>query len=928
VRKEQILLLVAAGIGALLVWSATGKYTEVGASVLPEGKDVPTIPTAQLDPDRGIKADALKGRALFAQVRLEKRAPMPDLPAPMALPIFWVRPQTTPGVSAMHWRPYRGPIVLVKGPAKTDKPEEESSGLVPATPENPDAAANEPPPNIDAIVHPGAKPFNPDKQAKLVRVSGEEILCRLEMKGQHDWVILEKWPNVTFKVTQLNPKNGSDIGSNDLTPEMLQGYKTVHLLKTLDNEFMEERIGRGVKDTDREALIKFAQWVFETLPKHSGVDDVPYGLPAVKKAIGELEKAKALQSDITLTKLLGEYYRAAYDLENELRTYTEYMAAGHTNDSAAQVLVGDAYERLGTVAAAAALYEKAALTGDPEARLRVGLVDEREGRLEEAMDTLKAVTGSAGVASRAYTAMARIALSQGNVTEAATYAEQAKKDGSAGAFLVSGAVLYAQGKFADAEKAFATAKVDDIDTVWRSDRAMSLVGKGEFEEAQKEFQACLETDPMNLLDPLFGLGDSFQRRADLVQRSNDQFEIALLRSPDNPWILLRVGTTRLRDNQPEKALALALHLLDVAPGCDEGLWLAGRAAASLDKPDWDKAVAYLRRAVDKEPDNRDFIHEYARVLLMAGRLDDAMKVLEAATDVKAGTGRSDARLLALLAWARFLGKRPIVDVFEAIERGRRNQPDDATKEWLTNVRKIMDDWDRTRIWVDNFDRQPSSTVGNGWSEADQANGINIGLDGSHAVFSCTTVKQAAPTRAGATLLDRQEDLGRFKSTETSFKACGGVETIFHMYFPPLTDRAGAAAPAAGGRGGRAGGGFEIGIGCDRTGAMVLWVTGNGQKGGGTAESIVKNADGTVRMWPMDDFHTVKIVRLGDGQKGLFEIWLDDERIPFADGKTTIEVGAFNLSPGKMFALGYLVDADAGAKVEVSVEYVQVTKTNR
>jgi len=307
-------------------------------------------------------------------------------------------------------------------------------------------------------------------------------------------------------------------------------------------------------------------------------------------------------------------------------------------------------------------------------------------------------------------------------------------------------------------------------------------------------------------------------------------------------------------------------------------------------------------------------------------------VLEAATNVTSGVGRNDARLLALLAWARFLGKRPIGDVFEAIERGRRNQPDDTTKEWLTTVRKIMDDWDRTRIWVDNFDRQPSSTVGNGWREADQANGINIGLDGTHAVFSCQTVKQAAPTREGATRLDRDEDLGRFKSMEASFKACGGVESIFHMFLGALPDRGGAASPTPGnprGGGRSSGGNMEIGLGCDRTGSMVLWVTGNNgaNKGGGTQEMIVKNADGSSRMWPMDDFHTVKIVRKDD-VKGIYEIWLDDERIAGADGKTNFEVGALSMQPGKMFALGFLVDADAGAQVNVPVEYVQVTKANR
>lgn len=906
-RKEQILLLSCAVIGGLLIMAATGKYTEVGADKLPPGSDVPVIAASQPDPTQHLDTKPLKGRPPLAPVRLEKRPPLPELPAPAALAPWFVRPIPTPGPSAENWRPYRGAIAVAAAPAEAPK--------------------EEAPPVEDAP--PPEKKFDPSKQAKLVAKSGEETLVTLELigafKGQPDWVILEKWPNVNVRVGFLNKNGKGNIGSKDMDPTELANYQTVHLLHTLDNEFHEERIRRGVKDTDREALTKFAQWVWETLPDKVGADESAgkYGLAARKLAIGELRKAFALQADIALVRLLGEYYRGTYDMEGELRAYLDFLEAGRKEDGQAQVLVGDAYERVGALAAARGLYDKAVKTGDPEAKLRVGLIAEREARLDDAMRTLKTVVNAPGVGGKALVAMARIALTQGNVADAATYIDQAKKEGASPALnMVLGSVQYAQGKFAEAQATWAAATEPDGGTTWRSNRGMAMLAAGDFDGAQKEFQACLDEDPLNLLDPLFGLGAVFQRKG-MDQRSNDYFETALSRSPDDPWILLRLGTVRLSGGQAQKALEFGTHLLEVEPGCVDGLWLVGRAAASLDKPDYEKAVLYLRRATEKERDNKDLLHEYARTLVLAGRLDEALKTLEAATDVKSGFARNDARAMALLGWARFLSKKPIADVFEAIQRGLRATPDDDTKKWLDSVRKIMDDWDKTRIWEDQFDRQNAQNVGNGWKESDQALGISIGISNGQALFKSTQVKQAAATREAATRLTRDDDLGRFKSLEASFKASPGVETIVHLYLGALPER-GPAGSSSGGRG-RAQGGVELGLGCDRNGNMVLWAP-----VGKTApqEWVLKDAAGGPRPWPMDDFHTVRILRKEDA-KGVYEVWLDDERIGSPDGKSTsFEIGALSMQPGKQFGLGFLVDADSGNSVDVFVEYVRVTKTNR
>jgi tetratricopeptide (TPR) repeat protein len=919
VRKEQLLLVGCAAIGALLVFTSTGKYAEVGAAGLTFSSptSVAIVSAVQPDPVKGLSAEPLKGRSLSQLVRTEKRPALPPLEGPPQPPFWWVRLITWPGPGAGAWGVWkgaRGQIVVVKQP--TEDPNK------PAAPDKPDTPVEPPKPA-----------FDPAKAAKMIRTGGEEVLVRFELtgafKGQPDWVILEKWPNVTFKVHNLKKENGSELGAYDATPELIQSTTAVFLAKTLENEYWEERIKRHVKDDDHDALVALAKWTFDTLPSHVGIDKMtgiddkaPYGIAAVRLAIADQTKAVELVPDLAGTKALVEYCRAGFDLDGQIRAWRKFLASGHANDNSALIAVGEELERLGALDAAKANYLKAAQSGDSNAKLRAALVDEREGLVDAAAEELKPLVGVAGVGARAAMALGRIALAQGKIEEAAAYAEQAKKDGSGVELnLLLGSVQYAQAKYADAEKSFAAAREDDAHSAWLSNRGMALVGKGtlpDLDEAKKAFNTCLDKDPMNLLDPLFGLGDAYQRLGD-VQHSNDFFETALARSPDNPWILLRMATIKLRDGQPDKALELGMHLLDVAPECDDALWLVGRAAASLSTPDLEKAVTHLRRAVDKEGDNHEFTNEYARALLAAGRVEEAIKVLDAATDVNKGFARSDARMLALAAWARFLGKRPVSpDVLDAIQRGQRATPDDATKDWLESTKKALIEWDHTRVWQDDFDRPPSSNVGNNWREQENL-GIGISIDAGHAVFKSQNVKNAAPTRQGATVLDRDEDLGRFKQMQSSFKTCQGVETTFGLHLGPPAERDPKKGRSA----------FEVAIGCDRNGFMEVWAQVG--KEASAKPYLVKDAAGNPRPWPMDDYHTVKIIRKDD-VRGVFEIWLDDEQITLTTGTaekpvttSRFESQSLNAQPGKMFALGFIVDADAGAMVDVAVDMVQVTK---
>jgi hypothetical protein len=260
---------------------------------------------------------------------------------------------------------------------------------------------------------------------------------------------------------------------------------------------------------------------------------------------------------------------------------------------------------------------------------------------------------------------------------------------------------------------------------------------------------------------------------------------------------------------------------------------------------------------------------------------------------------------------------------EALRRGGRATPDEATQKWIEAAMKTLNEWDRTRIWIDTFNRQPSSEVGNGWRKTELL-GINIGVNGDHAVFASGNagVKAAANGRPNATMLDREEDLGRFHEMTARMKPCPDCEMSFTLHMGPPADHPNAGNP-------RSRTAFEFGLGCDRHGMMVLW-TPHSRLPGAT-EVTVKDSAGNPRPWPMDDVHAVRIVRTDD-VKGVFEVWLDNEKISVTTGpaekpvtQSSFDVPALNAQPGKTFVLGFIVDADAGAQVDAEVDDVQVTK---
>lgn len=924
-KKEQTLLVVAAALAGLVLWQSLDLYASVGASQVPDGDDVEVTETLRADPLAGVDPNPPIGRSFLRQVRPEYRPAREKIAAPPDIGLPWVRPLPWPQLPAFAWNVLRDPMASVAKPA--DAAAQPETGAGPEEEEDPEVTAAREAAEEKARDEKSARERN-DNAAKLIQRDGRQLAVRLTPlgadQGQPVWVILEKWPNVRFLVEELNADGRTVRGKYEIGPAEMERYQTVHLEKTLENEYNEERIRRGVKADDRTSNIEFAAWVRDRLaPK--------WGVPAVRLALRHLAAAKAIQVDTALIAAIGDTCQEAFDLDEEVRAYLDYLQGARANEAAIVVRLGDAYVRAGALPAARAEFEKAAKLGDSEGRVRLAIMLLRLAQTDAELDAANAEfekCQASTVRGRALAGMAAIRLRKGNVAQAVQLAADARA-ADAGAFeaaLLHGAALYYSGRFAEADQAFAAAATLEKapekggGTRAKSNRAMALLALDKLPEARDAAQACLDADALNFFDPLLVLGEAQQRWGDL-ERSNDLFQTALQRHPRHAWILLRLATIRLRDGLPKQALAIIQGsdavpgLLQLVPDSVDALHVAGLTCAAQDPPDWAGAVKYLRRALDKDPKSLDLLYDLARSLQAAGRSDEAIALLERATDPNTGAANTDARVLALLAHAYFDGGRGTDVVFPTIDRAKRARQSTWTKKYVEDLYDAVRKWDQTRIWEDTFNYPARGTLGAGWIEAENL-GVVIQPDGERCVFRGKALPAA--DRKLYSGISRPEALQAFQEMTAVVKADTMFEFVVHLYSGdlPSLDQAGPATPGRRAPQNSA----ELGFGRDRTGRMMLWVF---ARGGVMFNVPVKNADGSERMWPDDGaFHRITFRRVGELSKGIFEILLDGEVVPTP---APVEVGQLSAQFNRDATLGIHVDADQGAQVDFHVDSVQVVR---
>lgn len=902
-RKEQTLVVVCVALAGLVVWSSTGQYESAGVKGPWTGKDMDIRPTVPYDVLYGLLEKAPGDRPFNKEMRADTRPELPAIAPPGPLSPQWVRPVPWPGPESSFWNPLRERITV------TERPKPESTA---EEPEDPDQDPVDPTDVLDDFGK-SKKKFSPDDAAVLMWSDGRKDICRLvpqgAFKGQPVWVILAQWGKVPFLVQFLNG-DGSVRAELPIDDPAAQNVTTVHLSKTLENEFNEQRIRRSVRDDDRAAQIDLARWTVETLaPK--------YSVAAIKLALKNYEQAYTLSADLALVREMGEVYRKAYDLDGELALYQRFLKA-KSESPQAMALVAEAMTRSGAYGPAGNLFDQAAVSGDPEIVLAYAECLLRAKENAKAAAQFNKVRGNGGglLRGRALVGLAVVALRQGQFKDALTLATDATKadPSSPEAHNAYGCAQYCTGQYAAAEKSFGTADAlwGGKDTRARSNQAFAMIATGKLQEALDKLQSCLDEDPLNYFLPLVGIAEVHQRWGELTE-ANDALDTALLRKPHDPWILLRRATARLRDGAGAQALELGGKALEEAPSSVDALRVLGLASGATG--DHAAAVRYLRRAVSKEPENLELIYELCREYLLNGQVDAAAKLLAKVTDVNTGFGNRDSRLLALTAYAMFQAKQDPVEVLEMISKAKISRPDAETQAWLDRTQDIIVEWSKTRIWQDEFDQQPGA-VQNGWT-VDAARGPRAQLQGTTVAISGAVRSEGGEER-NATRLFRAEEMKGFVRAEASFRLGQNDEVVFHFGKGDLPPRV-----VEGDKPGRPKG-AEFGLGILRGGEMAIFATLQRDRKKPQEEILLLDADGNPRKWPQDgQFHTVEIVRT-DARKGVFQLFFDGEQITVPDLQE-FEVGTLSRTNGNGY-VGFLVDGDVGHTVNVEVEYVRITRT--
>lgn len=911
-KKEQILLTVCVLAAGVIAYSNLGLYEPVNASAIGDGKDIPSSVNVWYDPQAGLPVETGEGRSIIRQRRVSTRPELPVIAAPDPLPPVWVKLLPWPAPDAEHWASLRERYAVVAAAEETatDTGAEDAmdeTGMGDDEPTAADPFAKKPRVDIEKVARLVLK-AGTDKPVELVTDGAN--------KGKPVWVILEQWPNVEFTVVELNKSPPHDpIGSYKVTAADIESaYATVHLEKTCINEYHEHRIRERVRDDDPGALRQLAQWVMTELKPR-------YGQAAVQLAIQTAEKARTIKVDMATVRELAALYRAAFDLEGELRILRDFLEDGNKNDPAVLEMVAEALDRAGAYGPARARWTQAAEIGSLTARLGLAENLYATGDLQAAADEFRKVQGSGDAADRAhaYEGEARVLVRQGKFKEALAAADRAVQSSAASwtALNTQGAARYYSGRYAEAEQAFqgAVNLAPPTQSRPRSNLGMALVAQGKLDAAAAAFQHCLDTDPLNWFDPVAGLGDVHQRRGRLTE-ANDWFETARVRDPKNPWILLRLGTAKLADGVEERALELARELVQAAPGCVDGLRLAGQAARGLDTPDWDESLRHLARAFQKEPTNVDLLRQYAAGLLGAGRANDALTLLAEATRTGTGFARRDGRTVALYAYTLFVLRYPIDEVREAIQNALRADIDDQAAEYVRAMLDTINEWDALRIWTDDF-RRSRATLFGGWKEDDAH--LNVGVsvfmndNEDYAIFKGTASGAAEDRRA--TSFSRTENAKQVREWEAGIRLMStDTEFVMHIYSGNLQIPGEAEK-----RRGR--GGAELAFVVTRDDKIVLYST----AGTGRKENLsvipIQDAEGNDVLFPRDgQFHTVRMVRT-DHQAGKWQVFLDGEPLG-----TEQEIGQLAAIKNAELTLGFQADGDRGTIIEVHVDRVQITRT--
>jgi tetratricopeptide (TPR) repeat protein len=380
---------------------------------------------------------------------------------------------------------------------------------------------------------------------------------------------------------------------------------------------------------------------------------------------------------------------------------------------------------------------------DLDSRIRLGLLEERAGRREQALAAYEDVLGREPDHEEALLGAARIALARGDDAAAGAYVERlvgtssdgprarkraaiayaaARRYGEALALIDEatrldpadpelkfhrGSVLEDERRFADAARAYdeISPKAGDLYAVARARSAGCLSREGRGEEAIRRIGEALGELSAHRGEAwaaeIYGLVPEVHRRAGRIAEGLRLLETAVARDP-SPDLLLALARALEDAGRPREAIARAREAQRQRP-LDER-FLVGLASTLERNGELDAAVQLAEAALERDPDHAAVLNFLGYVWADRGlRLDEAAVLLERAARLRPDDGATldslgwlavrrgeAARAVTLLERADALAPDdPVILDHLAEAYARSGRPADAVRTW-TRALQLLD----------------------------------------------------------------------------------------------------------------------------------------------------------------------------------------------------------------------------------------------
>ena len=329
----------------------------------------------------------------------------------------------------------------------------------------------------------------------------------------------------------------------------------------------------------------------------------------------------------TVTQLQIEHWEDNFTIYGHAIDVTKNNNIAHYN-------LGKAYHDSGNYDEALKHYSKSLQISPQylEARINLGVVLEKQGKLEAAMGQYRAVLSVSPFDIDAHNNLGLILAGKGKLEDAKKHygIVLAVSPYNTDALNNLGTALYKQGRIDEAIKHYSEAiRINPSYVKSYNNMGIALFGKGKYDDAIGYFREALRMEPDQAVHK--NLAKSIEIR-DVISKSKPIAEMKneLKKNPDNAETYIKLGDLYLQAGAVTNARQHYMTALSLNPGIATGL--QRQAAAWVAQRNYGRAIAFLQRLVQFDPDNPDVYYNIACVFSLDEKNDQSLQWLEKAIE--------------------------------------------------------------------------------------------------------------------------------------------------------------------------------------------------------------------------------------------------------------------------------------------------------